>query len=158
MEILIAKSDTEIAACYPVMRELRPHLAESSFVAKVRALEKSGYMLAYLMESGCPVAVAGFRLGENLAWGRFLYVDDLVTLSSQRSRGFGAALLSWLAGFAEKKGCNQLHLDSGVQREDAHRFYEREAMKLTSYHFAKPVTPGTALNLGEISPRSTPAG
>lgn len=62
MEILIAKSDTEIDACYPVMRELRPHLTEESFLAKVRMLEKSGYILAYLKESGCSVAVAGFRL------------------------------------------------------------------------------------------------
>jgi GNAT superfamily N-acetyltransferase len=137
MEIRIAKSETEIAACYPVMRELRPHIDEGSFVSRVRALEKSGYLLAYLQESQCPVAVADFRLGESLAWGRFLYVDDLVTLSSQRSRGFGAALLSWLTEFAEKEGCNQLHLDSGVQRKDAHRFYEREGMQLTSYHFAK---------------------
>ncbi|HXF68471.1 MAG TPA: ACT domain-containing protein [Thermoflexus sp.] len=137
MEILIANSDTEIAACYYVMRELRPHITEESFVAKVRVLEKSGYMLAYLKESGRPVAVAGFRIGENLAWGRFLYVDDLVTLSSHRSRGFGSALLSWLTDFAEKEGCAQLHLDSGVQRKDAHRFYEREGLQLTSYHFSK---------------------
>jgi predicted GNAT superfamily acetyltransferase len=92
MEIRIAKSDTEIAACYPVIRELRPHIAEKSFVSRVRAQEKSGYMLIYVQVSGSPAAVAGFRLGENLAWGRFLYVDDLVTHSSQRSRGFGAAL------------------------------------------------------------------
>lgn len=83
MDIVVEKSDTEIAACYPVMFELRPHITEESFVAKVRTLEKLGYMLAYLKESGCPVAVTRFRLGENLAWGRFLYVDDLVTLSSQ---------------------------------------------------------------------------
>ena len=83
--------------------------------------------------------MAGFRIGESLAWGRFLYIDDLVTLSSRRSRGFGAALLSWLVEFATKEGCDQLHLDSGIQRKDAHRFYEREGMQLAGYHFAKRV-------------------
>lgn len=141
MEIRIAKTDAEIAACYPVMLELRPHLAEKSFVSRVRSQEKYGYALAYLSEHSGPVAVAGFRLGENLAWGRFLYVDDLVTLSSRRSRGFGAALLSWLTELAAKEGCNQLHLDSGIQRRDAHRFYEREQMKLASYHFSKIIAP-----------------
>ena len=28
------------------------------------------------------------------------------------------------------------HLDSGTWREGAHRFYKREGMELTSYHFA----------------------
>jgi GNAT superfamily N-acetyltransferase len=142
MEIRIAKSDAQIAACYPVMRELRPHVEERSFVSRVREMEKSGYLLACLEDAGMPSAVAGFRLGENLAWGRYLYVDDLVTLASCRSRGMGTALLSWLEKFAEREGCGQLHLDSGVQRKDAHRFYEREGLKLSSYHYARMISPG----------------
>jgi GNAT superfamily N-acetyltransferase len=157
MKIHIAKSDEEILSCFPVMRELRPQLDEDSFVARVRALEQSGYLLAYLQESEGPVAVAGFRLGGSLAWGRFLYVDDLVTRSSHRSRGFGSAFLSWLREFAEKQGCDQLHLDSGVQRKEAHRFYEREGLLLASYHFAKRVAPNTALNPTGVPLRSTPA-
>src|SRR3989344_3527847 len=146
MDIHLAKTDTEITACYPVMRELRPHLEKESFVSRVRAQEKMGYVLVYVQDSGSPVAVAGFRLGESLAWGRFLYVDDLVTLPGHRSRGYGAALLSWLVEVAAKEGCEQLHLDSGVQRKDAHRFYEREGMKLASFHFSKVIAPNPALN------------
>lgn len=137
MEITVAKSAGDLEACYSVMRELRPEIPEESFIARVRSQEKSGYRLAYLSVTGKPVAVAGFRIGENLAWGRFLYVDDLVTLSSQRSRGYGSALLSWLRALAIEEGCRQLHLDSGIQRTDAHRFYKREGMKLASYHFSE---------------------
>lgn len=146
MDIHLAKTDAEITACYPVMRELRPHLEMESFVSRVRAQAKMGYMLVYAQDSGSPAAVAGFRLGENLAWGRFLYVDDLVTLPGHRSRGYGAALLAWLIEFAEKEGCEQLHLDSGVQRKDARRFYEREGMKLASFHFSTVIAPNPALN------------
>ncbi len=135
--IRIATSDQEIAACYGVMRELRPHIAEERFVARVRAQEKSGDRLAYLEEGGGPVAVAGFRLSENLAYGRFLYVDDLVTGEPHRSKGHGARLLSWLSDLARKEGCAQLHLDSGVQRKEAHRFYHRAGMDLASFHFRK---------------------
>jgi GNAT superfamily N-acetyltransferase len=139
--IRIAQSDAEIAACFPVMRELRPHLDESSFVSRVRLQEQAGYRLACVTISASPVAVAGFRIGENLAWGRFLYVDDLVTLSSERSHGYGKALLDWLESFATSKGCTQFHLDSGIQRKDAHRFYEREGLKISSYHFNKVIEP-----------------
>jgi GNAT superfamily N-acetyltransferase len=99
--------------------------------------QDSGFQLAALRDGGDPLAVAGFRLGENLAWGRFLYVDDLVTLPETRSRGYGTALLAWLAEFGRAQGAGQLHLDSGKQRVDAHRFYEREGLEASSLHFKR---------------------
>ena len=139
MEIRIATTDPERAGCFPVMRELRPHLDEAGFVDRVRRQEQGGYRLAFVAARPGVVAVAGFRVGENLAWGRFLYVDDLVTASRHRSRGYGAALLAWLRERAAAEGCAQLHLDSGLQREAAHRFYAREGLQKTSFHFAEPV-------------------
>ncbi len=135
MEICLATTESDIRACYPVMRELRPHITEEHFLPRIRSQQQSGYLLVYGWESGRPVAVAGFRIGENLAWGRFLYVDDLVTLPSHRSKGYGAALMTWLKEYASTHGCLQLHLDSGLQRKQAHRFYQREGMEASGYHF-----------------------
>lgn len=137
MQINMAKTVTEIAACYPVMRELRPHISRESFVECIRDQQSQGYKLAYIEVDGAPVAVAGFRIGQNLAWGSFLYVDDLVALASHRSRGYGAHLLAWLNEQAVKEGCDQLHLDSGMHRKDAHRFYEREGLQAASLHFVR---------------------
>ena len=83
--------------------------------------------------------MAGFRVGENLAWGRFLYVDDLVTRAAARGRGHADAVMALVAEIAAREGCGELHLDSGVgpEREDAHRFYFRHRMRITSYHFAR---------------------
>lgn len=135
MNIHIAKTDTEIAACFPVMQELRPHIAEDEFVSRVRDQEMHGYTLAFMEKGNSLVAVAGFRIGENLAWGRFLYVDDLVTSARHRSNGYGARMLSWLRQYAKTEWCGQLHLDSGMQRLDAHRFYEREGLLKSGFHF-----------------------
>jgi GNAT superfamily N-acetyltransferase len=87
------------------------------------------------------VGAAGIRLGENLAWGRFLYVDDLVTDSKERSKGYGEKLMSWLLKHARSQGCEELHLDSGVQRFEAHRFYLGLRMRISSHHFASDVRP-----------------
>jgi hypothetical protein len=46
-------------------------------------------------------------------------------------------VLDWLAGVAREEGCGSLHLDSGVQRHGAHRFYFRKGMSISSYHFSK---------------------
>lgn len=141
-QIAVAGSEADRRAAFPVMRALRPHLeSEADFLDRVRAQEGAGYRLALLREGDAVRAVAGFRLSENLAWGRFLYVDDLVTAPEARSRGCGAALLTWLAERARAEGCAALHLDSGTWRTDAHRFYEREEMEVTSLHFARRVVP-----------------
>ena len=130
----------ETASAWPAMRELRPQIGtEDAYVELVDGtLRAEGYRLVAAFEAGGdePVAVAGFRLGHNLAWGRHLYVDDLVTHADARSRGHGARLLTWLRDEAIRLGCAQLHLDSGVQRTDAHRFYVREGMTFTSHHYA----------------------
>lgn len=138
--IALATTDEAIAACYPVMVELRPHLVAASFIDRIRRQMAHGYQLAAVWVDGAAVAVAGFRVSENLAWGRFLYVDDLVTRADRRSHGYGARLLAWLKEYAATAGCVQLHLDSGTWRKDAHRFYEREGMRLSSFHFVCDVT------------------
>ena len=133
----VLEGAADLAAAAPVMLELRVHLSEAEFVARVEGQYTQGYRLLAAERAGRCVGLAGFRLGDNLAWGHFLYVDDLVTLPSERSRGVGRALLEWLAGYARREGCSQLHLDSGTQRLDAHRFYEREHMRVSSYHFQR---------------------
>lgn len=137
MNIHIADTDKGIADCYSVMSELRPHVPESEFVSRVLSQMQNGYRLAAGEDDGHIVAVAGFRIGENLAWGRFLYVDDLVTSEKFRSQGYGSELLSWLRNQAKNEGCHQLHLDSGTQRESAHRFYEREGVTKSGFHFVE---------------------
>jgi GNAT superfamily N-acetyltransferase len=139
MRIRLASSDDEIDACFPVMQQLRPHLTRDSFRARVRSQGQAGYRLAYVEADDRPVAVAGFRVLETLVSGRLLNVDDLVTLDTERSRGHGARLLAWLLGRARAEGCQRLELDSGVQRKDAHRFYEREGLRISAYHFEIPI-------------------
>jgi GNAT superfamily N-acetyltransferase len=133
--IRIAETAAEIAHCFPVMAQLRPHLEREEFITRVQRQMADGYRLAYLSVDSSVKAVAGYRITENLAWGRFLYVDDLVTDEAARSQGYGKALLSWLTEQARHSGCAQLHLDSGAQRKDAHRFYLREGMLNAGFHF-----------------------
>ena len=134
-KISLAVDDEEIRACHPVMAELRPHVGAEEFVPRVRRqMEVAGYGLAYLTD-GEVKAVAGFRVSECLAWGKFLYVDDLVSKEGERSKGYGGELFDWLVGYAREQGCDQFHLDSGVQRFAAHRFYLIKRMAIEAHHF-----------------------
>ncbi len=133
--IEVARSDEQIARCFSVMAELRPHLVAAKFVARVRAMQSQGYELAFVEADTAIKAVAGFRVFDKLATGKTLYVDDLVTTASARSQGYGDALFDWLVATAKERRCDQLDLDSGVQRFDAHRFYLRKRMRISSHHF-----------------------
>jgi len=137
IHVALAESDSDISACFPVMSQLRPHLIEAEFVARVRRMQRAGFHLAALTADGAVRAVAGYRYHEKLFSGRTLYVDDLVSDTSHRSRGHGARLLAWIADEARAHDCDVLELDSGVQRFDAHRFYFRERMRISSYHFTR---------------------
>lgn len=137
--IRLADDDAAIAACYDTMVHLRPHLSRQHFVARMRRQMAEGYRLAVLHHEGEVVAVAGFRLITMLYSGRQLYVDDLVTQPAHRSEGHGAILMAWLRDQACREGCAELHLDSGLQREAAHRFYQRQGLIVVGYHFTVAV-------------------
>jgi GNAT superfamily N-acetyltransferase len=135
---------------FDVMRALRTDLGDAdSFVRRVDEIQRpQGYRLVGAFENGEgeAVAVAGFRTGDNLAWGRYLYVDDLSTLPEARRRGHGRALLEWLMEEARRLECDQLHLDSGVglDRADAHRLYLNAGLVIASHHFACRTGPNPA--------------
>jgi GNAT superfamily N-acetyltransferase len=135
MTVRHATTDEEVKGCFAVMQQLRTHLQEREFLPTIRRLESGGFRLAFLEDDGHVRAVAGYRVIDNLYSGRVLYVDDLVTDESARSRGYGKRLLDWLIERAREADCRTLELDSGVQRFDAHRFYLTNRMVISSHHF-----------------------
>lgn len=135
----------ETGLAFEAMKALRAELTdEAAFVRQVDEVQRrEGYRLAAAFEEGeeRAAAVAGFRVGNNLAWGHYLYVDDLSTRPTSRRRGHGRRLLAWLEEEAERLSCDQLHLDSGVglDRSDAHRLYLNAGLVIAAHHFARRV-------------------
>ncbi len=136
MKVHIAGDERELKRIAPVMLELRDHFDTDGLIAQIRRQQQDGYIVAYVEEDGEVLAVAGFVITSKLAWHKHLYVDDLVTTAASRSRGAGRRLMDWLKQYAIENGCRQLHLDSGVHRFRAHRFYLREGFDINSHHFA----------------------
>lgn len=136
MKIIIANSLSDIQNCYPVMVQLRTTLSKDEFIERIEKQQKDGYKLVFVTDKGKVVSVAGFRISESLAWGKFIYVYDFITDKESRSKGYGDKLFDFLVEYAKKEKCSQFHLDSGVQRFDAHRFYIKKRMIISSHHFS----------------------
>jgi GNAT superfamily N-acetyltransferase len=118
------------------MAELRPHIQSDEFLPVVKRLnEIAGFQLAYLVDDEIK-AVAGFRISEWLAGGKYLEIEDLVSKSSERSKGYGGKLFDWLVEHAKENDCQHVRLVSRVSRLAAHRFYLRKGMNLEAHYFS----------------------
>ncbi|WP_416150052.1 GNAT family N-acetyltransferase [Salipaludibacillus sp. HK11] len=134
--IKIMKSDSEIVSTFSTFKQLRPHLTEDKFLEKIRRLQDNyGFNLVAVIENSEVKASAGYRISESLAWGKFFYVDDLITNEKSRREGYAKMLWGWLISQAKENDCEQFHLDSGVQRHDAHRFYLKGGLDISCHHF-----------------------
>ncbi len=133
----MAPGDERLSEIYPVMNELRTELSEAAFRDIYSQGYREGYRLVGLFDEGRCRAAAGYHLSHGFLHGRFMYIDDLVTASRWRSKGYGRALNRYLHEVAQRNGCSSVQLDSGTQRAEAHRFYFREGYIISSFHFRR---------------------
>lgn len=141
MKIRELTTDQEFRAAWEVMRELRGHLDEETYMDRVAEMKPSGYRLVAAEEDGRVVALAGIGREKNLYYGRYMWVYDLITTEAARSKGHGLALLRHVEDLAREEGCDVLALSSALHRTDAHRFYlDKAGMEKRSYTFVKELT------------------
>jgi len=139
-QLTTAGSEHDYRACFDVMRALRPHLTDAdAFVAQVRRQAAQGYRLLAAWRDGRVDALAGYRVQENLLYGRFLYVDDLVAAPDARRHGAGAMLIDALRDEGRLQRCATLVLDTGLANALAQRFYFRQGLLATGMHFRQPL-------------------
>jgi hypothetical protein len=126
-----------LASAERVHRQLRPHLED--YLGRMKQVLAGGAEMAVAVVDGDVAGVTVFRVLEKTHSGRDLYCDDLVTDETKRSTGVGHALMQYMEGVCRERDCDMLSLDSGAQRQQAHKFYFREGMTITSFHFNKPL-------------------
>ena len=136
MEVKLADSESDFQSIAVVMQQLRTQFPVGFIKKQIIEQMKTGYQIAYIEKEGKVLCVAGFVFGQKLAWGKHIYVDDLVTNENIRSESAGSAMVKWLKIHAKQSGCQQIHLDAGVQRYMTHKFYLREGFIIASHHFS----------------------
>ncbi|SDF97122.1 Acetyltransferase (GNAT) family protein [Dyadobacter soli] len=142
MTIQTVQNDADILKCRGAIQALRPLLTDDIYTDAVKQTLADNRQIVFI-EDGSPdaAAVAVFETGYNLFRGKYIYIDDLSTLPTQRGKGYAGMLLDWIAEYARKEDFNEIHLDSGVNatRTDAHRLYLNKRFQVTSLHFVARV-------------------
>ena len=135
MEFIECVESEQWLAAWPIMRQLRDDLTEGVYLARLAAARREGYRLFVLQIDGRIVGAIGWRIVNDLATGRSLYVDDLVVDGEVRSRGYGTYLIAFAKKRAVAERCNAIRLSSNRQRVRAHAFYERHGFDKRGYSF-----------------------
>lgn len=132
-------TDEEFQRAYPVMNELRTHfMSVEEYESQLTEMRSDGYRMFALEEEGTYVALAGVALRTNFYYNKYLYVYDLITSETERSTGHGKRMIDHLEQLARTEGCQTIALSSGLQRVEAHRFYEEKVgFERVSYVFKK---------------------
>jgi len=126
------------SACFDLMRELRPHLQSAqAFHEQLERQAAQAYRLLAAWDGEQAVALAGYRLQENLIYGRFVYIDDLVVSSKVRSRGLGKQMIDAVRDEARRLECAYLVLDTGLANSLGQRFYFRQGLLSKGLHFSQ---------------------
>ena len=125
----------DIRRCWAAFSYLRPHLSSvDDLIARWQTQTAKGYRIDFLEDGDDVVAAMGWRVRNEMAYGRILNVDDLVALAAVQGRGFGTALLDHAKAEARRLGCVEVQLNSGFQRHLAHRAYLRSGFVLACHH------------------------
>lgn len=141
-DILIREilSEEDLLKAFVVMKQLRTHLDERSYLALVTDMKKEGYKMFGLWVEEKIVAVTGIIQLTNLYYGKHIWVNDLVVDETQRSTGYGQELLNFVIAWGKENHCGVVALSSGLEKEYAHKFYESKmAFNKVSYVFKKQI-------------------
>ncbi len=140
VDIKHIETDTDLDASFSVMKELRPHLSDrATYAAQVVRQRAQGYRLLAAWRDDAIVGLAGYRLQDNLLYGRFIYVDDLVVTASLHRSGIGERLLQTAREQAIALRCKHFVLDTGLHMALAQRFYFRQGLLARGMHFVEPL-------------------
>ncbi|KAA0990434.1 GNAT family N-acetyltransferase [Dyadobacter aurulentus] len=141
MIVRIAETEEDILLCRSAIQALRPSLTDELYPEAMRLTLQDNRQLIFIEAENEAAAVAVFETGYNLFRGKYIYIDDLSTLSAHRGKGYAGILLDWILALAVREKFDQVHLDSGVNeaRTDAHRLYLNKRFQVTSLHFVAKV-------------------
>ncbi len=121
-----------------IHRHLRPQIPAPS-VDRMKEVFAAGAEMAVAVDGGAPCGIVVYRVTINTMVGKKLYSEDLVADPDTRSKGVGRVLMDFLKQEGRERGCVSIELESGTQREQAHKFYFREGFTIKAFGFKQPL-------------------
>ena len=135
--IRIAAKD-DLNSVYGLIRQLSRHdFTKEEFGDCYLFNLERGRVLVY-EEDGMICGCVVFNIHYSMHFSRkTVEIVNLIVDENTRNHGIGKELLAFVEQIAHDCGCVCIEVDSGKQREGAHRFYKREGFVCNHYKFTK---------------------
>ncbi len=79
-------------------------------------------------------SVYSYEIGKEVG---FMHIVALAVINEKQNQGIGTKLLEHMENYAKEIGISSIVLNSGVQRTDAHEFYQHKGYGKNSWCFNK---------------------
>jgi GNAT superfamily N-acetyltransferase len=138
--LFVVQTEADFKRCYPVMKELRPHLHYDDYITIYNeSHQRDGYEIVAIECDGLISALMGYRVLFDYVRGKHIYIDDLVSTETARSQGLGAELLKFAEVVAKETNCKTLRLCTGVENDRGVRFYEKNGWTKRAFAYTKQI-------------------
>jgi len=107
-----------------------------SALAEAIAADTSAVLVAEAGAGELVGVVSAYLDLNSIRFGLRCWIEDLAVDPTRRSTGIGRALLEAAKAWAKKHGATHLELDTGLAREAAQRFYDRQAPIAKGYSYS----------------------
>jgi len=129
----------ELYTAYDVLKQLRINLSYKEFEDLIYDMRDMNYKMIGIFDDGELITYAGVNVQTNLYHKRHLFVFDLVTDEKYRGKKYGKMMLEYLHDYAKMGMCENIVLSSGLEKVDAHKFYENQGYSKKSFVYLKSV-------------------
>ena len=136
LEIKLIEKEN-ILTILPLLKELNSNTAE--IILKERLLEMitQNYKCVGLYLNEELIGMSGLWFLTRHYCGKTVEPDHVVIGKNHRNKGLGKKLFEWIHNYAQNIGYEASELNTYIENEKSHRFYENEGYQKLGYHYLK---------------------
>lgn len=134
MQIRELTTIDEMLAAFEVLQHMYPKMTREKYGTIIRQRKEEGYRMVGVFDGNKCVSSAGFWIGVRFYCGKFIQLDNMVTLPEYRSKGAGKIITDFIKEIGKTENCLKVLVDTYVENFDAHRFFLKEGFIIRGYH------------------------
>ena len=116
----------QLLELYKELQPLDPSIDIKAATAVWERSVNNGITYFVAEDNGCIAATCYIAIIPNMTkqCSPIGFIENVVTAADYRRRGIGRKLIAAAVEFAKSQGCYKVTLQSGIERLEAHKFYE----------------------------------
>ena len=120
-----------------VKKLVNKSISDKLLLERFQEMVTQNYECVGVFKDDVLAGVAGMWFCTRHYSGRSVEIDHVFIEESLRNQGIGSQLLTWIENYTASKGYETIELNTYIENEKSHDFYDRKNYKKLGYHFLK---------------------